>query len=317
MLRWTVLLSLLALSGCIESDGWLFTRSDLVQPLPAGRYLVEKAQEDGSWTPDGEPGELTVDDGIYRIVNDKVDKANDPGFGIFRLSDRFFGIYMRQKEGGGIYLMLEPKDGSFLMYEPLCSEFSESAAAKAFPPDRIVGQTRCVYQTREKLVGALLAYGEQARPRYRWTLNGTAPASDQQANASRSEETFKEKPPSDSPSTGVKLLTLSVCNKSAKTAWLTLFHRHLFEREKWSLRGWWKLQVGACEPFRIPKGYFYIFAKAEDGSVWQGDDRHICVVDQRVERTIFENEPCLSGEKNRGFRQLFTKDDTYTYNLNP
>lgn len=300
------------LSGCIMSDTWLFSRQELVQPLRVGRYDVEKFQ-DGTWKPDGKPFVIALKDGIYQPVSEKPD---EPSFAAFRLSPRFSVLYVIGPGEKGIYMLMEPKDGAYLIYIPECSEFKRSAAAEAFPPDRVKDNYECTYTSREKLIGGLVTYGDTAAPSFRWKYSGAAPSTTPPPAPRIAEATAAPTSPATLDTADpIKFFSLTVCNKSSNANWLALSHAHFYERDKWSLRGWWKLQPAACTTQKVPRGYFYVFAKAADGTLWEGTDRQLCVTDQQTDRVVFQGEQCIPGEKSRGFRRLFNKDDAFTYNF--
>jgi uncharacterized membrane protein len=111
------------------------------------------------------------------------------------------------------------------------------------------------------------------------------------------------------------LFSLSVCNKSNTKAYLILFRRHLRADDKWQLDGWHPIEPGACAARKIPRGFFYISANGENGRVWSGSDRYLCISKRPTERVVFENERCVIGETNRGFKELFNVNDAFSFDL--
>ena len=299
----------LALAGCLESRENLFNKSMSVTPLPVGRYAAEDFKE-GKWLANAEPGFLSLRNGSYVVSTPKEELMV---FDLFPVDGRYWTLYLKRDDGHGLYLLVEARDGMFYVYEPQCADYLKAQGISAAPDEPAAKY--CDFTDKDKLLIALAKTAPFTQPMARFKLVVAGEKPPPPAPKIVADEPEVATSPTNSPP-GIRLFTLSVCNKSNTDAWYVLFHRHLYEREKWSLRGWWKVAANACSPQSIPKGYFYIFAKANDGA-WAGTDRNLCVIEQRVDRVVFENERCLPGEKNYGFSQRFTKEDTFTYNLNP
>lgn len=113
------------------------------------------------------------------------------------------------------------------------------------------------------------------------------------------------------------LFALSVCNKTNVQVSVSLLHAHPTEENTWFLSGWFNVEASECRKIGdFPRGYVYLYAHQNGGTLqWGGNDRFICVSQRPVRRMIFDNERCLAGEANRGFTERLIKDAEFTWNL--
>lgn len=304
------------LSGCLQSKENLFDKADAVKPLLAGRYSVEEFKE-GVWKTSSEPAFLGMRNGSYTIgpaINPEQTVID-----LFPISRRFWTFYIKSGQDPGWYLLLEPRDGKYYIYEPSCTEYLKAKGLTPAPNEPAAKY--CDFEDKDSLVTALLAAADVSQPMASLKLENAGEKPPQSASqpttSSRATPASAESAANSTLVSEDPQFTLSVCNRSKVSADYILFHRHRQEEQKWQLEGWYKVEPGSCRQSRIPRGYFYISANGADGSVWSGNDRHICIVNRAVERIVFEKEKCLVGETNRGFHEVFNKEDSFTYNLNP
>jgi len=298
----------------------LFSQSEATTPIEQGSYTVETLK-DGVWQPDetmfGRVVRISRDDRTYSMMSE--DGKVVMRFLVFLPRPQF---YLAEVQKGAdterLYALMSAWNGQITVMDAGCTELRNSVLAEQFKPDGVktVGySSECYFASKERLVAMMNAYRDIAKPLFRFTrAAGAEPAKSAaigqqvQTGGSISNSTVASEDPQ---------FTLSVCNKTKVSADYIVFHRHRQEEQKWQLEGWYKAEPGACRQIRIPRGYFYISANGADGSVWSGNDRRICIVNRAVERVVFEKEKCLVGETNRGFQEVFNKEDTFTYNLNP
>jgi uncharacterized membrane protein len=313
---WAPVAPLVLLSGCLTSKGVLFDKSEAVRPFAIGRYKTEKFK-DNAWVPDGDAFYLWMANGSYAAGENPHPLAVD----VFPIDARHFAVQLPDKGGQRSYVLVEPRDGKYLVYEPDCSKYlalrglTPSPHAPGEPPSPY-----CNFDNKTDLEAALLAYAAAEKPSSRFTLVDPGASPPPAAPTAAVVSPVSATPTASAGATSTlaaedKLFTLSVCNKTPVGANFIAFYRNPHDAQKWLLKGWWKVTAGNCSDIRIPRGYFYISANADNGKVWAGKDRYICIPNRVVERVVFDNEHCLVGETNRGFYEVFNTADRFTYNL--
>lgn len=287
--RWMVIIAAsLCLSGCIYSDQWLFTPQERVLPLKDGQYRVERFSE-GSWKPENKPITMISSNETYALDAKPSDR---PGMSMVRLSPRFYLGFVPQegKGGGGLYFLIEPKDGAYLIYFPACVDFRHPPIGSDFPPDRLDDSDRtCVYSNRNKLIGALVTYGDTAVPMERWTYAGPAslaPGNDTPAPTASDDRS-----------------DVQVCNVYDQTISVMIIHRHPHQATEKLLRGWYTVDAKQCQTLgTVPRGEFFLYAETADRSMeWKGTDVFACLARRATERTFYSGQTCVAGEEKIGF----------------
>jgi len=140
----------------------LFNPATAVMPAPIGQYAEEKSNS-GAWTKIGVVA-VTRDANGYRIERDS---GSTERLTFYPGGDRFYVAALTSTPDKQFIYALFRKDGNrFLYYEPRCSDFQFVRLPKALWP--VIDGTVCEYDSRRKLVDALLAYASMSEPNKRY-----------------------------------------------------------------------------------------------------------------------------------------------------
>jgi hypothetical protein len=171
ILRGAIVISLTILaSSCVISKQPLFDPTKAAAPVASGNF-AEEENKDGRWVRNA-TARLVQDGRGYRLESEKEGKTNKFNF---TLHDAGNGFYVGVAAGGSspvpnnrsfIYALIEKRDEGFVYYEPVCSDFQFVRLPRELWP--LIDGGNCVYDNREKLIQALLAYASVSEPNRRY-----------------------------------------------------------------------------------------------------------------------------------------------------
>ena len=153
-----------ALAGCVTSKRPLFDPSKSAMPVAAGKFVEQTVDPQGRWV-DYAAIELTREGRTYQIRSDK-DSAT-PSFTVQDVGGGFYvGVLVTAPDKEFLYVLFEKHNEGFDSYEPVCSDFQYVRLPNALWP--ALDGKNCVYDNREKLTQALLAYARLSHPTKRY-----------------------------------------------------------------------------------------------------------------------------------------------------
>jgi hypothetical protein len=169
-LRTAVAISLMILaSSCVTSKQSLFDPTTAATPVAGGSF-AEEENKDGHWIRNATV-KLVQDGRTYRLESEKEGKTYKYDF---TLHDAGNGFYVAVAAGDSspvpnrgffTYALFEKRNEGFVYYEPVCSDFQFLRLPRELWP--LIDGGNCVYDSREKLIQALLAYASTSEPNRR------------------------------------------------------------------------------------------------------------------------------------------------------
>lgn len=167
-LRAAVVISLTILSSsCVTSKQPLFDPAKAATPVASGNF-TEEENKDGRWIRHATV-KLVQDGRAYRFERENDSKTfrvtfHDIGssFYVGVAADESAPVPNKQI----IYVLFDKRNEGFVYYEPVCSDFQFVRLPRELWP--LIDGGNCVYDNREKLVQALLAYASVSEPNRRY-----------------------------------------------------------------------------------------------------------------------------------------------------
>jgi hypothetical protein len=167
-LRGAVVISLAILaSSCVISKQPLFDPATAATPVAGGDF-AEEQNKDGRWIRNATV-KLVQEGRVYRIEYGKDGKTyrltfQDIGSGFYVGVAAEESVPVPKKQI--IYVLFDKRNEGFVYYEPVCSDFQFVRLPRELWP--LIDGGNCVYDNREKLVQALLAYASVSEPNRRY-----------------------------------------------------------------------------------------------------------------------------------------------------
>jgi hypothetical protein len=155
-------------SSCVISKQPLFDPTKAATPVASGNFAQEE-NKDGRWIRNATI-KLAQDGLTYRFESEK-------GGNTYRLTlhDVGNGFYVGVAAGDSspvpnnrffIYALFDKRNEGFAYYEPVCSDFQFVRLPRELWP--LIDGANCVYDSRDKLIQALLAYASVSEPNRRY-----------------------------------------------------------------------------------------------------------------------------------------------------
>jgi hypothetical protein len=170
VLRGAVVISLTILSSsCVVSKQSLFDPQQAATPVAGGNF-AEEYNKDGQWVRNATV-KLVQDGRAYRFESEKDGKTYKYNLAFYDIGSSFYvgvtaGDLSPIPNKQIIYVMFEKRNEGFVYYEPVCSDFQFVRLPRELWP--LIDGGNCVYDNREKLVQALLAYANVSEPNRRY-----------------------------------------------------------------------------------------------------------------------------------------------------
>jgi hypothetical protein len=170
VLRGAVVISLTILaSSCVISKQPLFDLKEAATPVAGGNF-AEEHNKDGQWVRNATV-KLVQDGRAYRFESEKDGKTYKYNLSFYDIGGGFYvgataGDLSPIPKKQIIYVLFEKRNEGFVYYEPICSDFQFVRLPRELWP--LIDGGNCVYDSREKLVQALLAYASVSEPNRRY-----------------------------------------------------------------------------------------------------------------------------------------------------
>jgi hypothetical protein len=171
VLRSAVVISLTILSSsCVISKQSLFDPQQAATPVAGGNF-AEEYNKDGQWVRNATV-KLVQNGRAYRLESEKDGKTYKYDLAFYDVGSGFYvGVTAGDpspvpKNRSFIYVLLDKRNEGFVYYEPVCSDFQFVRLPRELWP--LIDGGNCVYDNREKLVQALLAYASVSEPNRRY-----------------------------------------------------------------------------------------------------------------------------------------------------
>lgn len=109
-----------------------------------------------------------------------------------------------------------------------------------------------------------------------------------------------------------------ICSTYDQAISVMIIHLHPYETNRKLVRGWYTVDAGKCQTLGpVPKGQIFLYAEAADRKTeWKGTGAFACLARRATERTLYDGQPCVEGEENKGFFPRSADNDKTTVNLN-
>jgi len=96
---------------------------------------------------------------------------------------------------------------------------------------------------------------------------------------------------------------VEVCNTYGQNISVVIILNHPHRKDEKLVKGWYEIEKKQCQSLgEVPRGPIYLFAESADRKhEWKGNDIFACLARRAMERTLYSDETCVSGEAKKGF----------------
>lgn len=113
-----------------------------------------------------------------------------------------------------------------------------------------------------------------------------------------------------------KISRFQVCNNTSYSVALAVSGRRDPNAPDWTIKGWWNLAAGACQPLgNFARGHVYVVATVYGQSLgWRGET-NLCVAAEAFSRTYSTGYSCSASEHIERFMDIWIESAAYTWSI--